>query len=126
MLPGMAFLNFCATLSVFSTLDVLDVIQPHPSASALQNIDTDQIIPAEYLTLVPSKVCIQHSTLQSTSPKACVRTSNFEFSLTVDLLSLYVQPDEYEKLGSYALIGLPDELYPTRCVQRLCRSQHSQ
>lgn len=37
------------------------------------NIDTDQIIPAEYLTLVPSK------------------------------------PDEYEKLGSYALIGLPDE-----------------
>src|SRR5947209_8165710 len=36
------------------------------------NIDTDQIIPAEYLTLVPSK------------------------------------PDEYEKLGSYALAGLPD------------------
>jgi len=34
------------------------------------NIDTDQIIPAEYLTLVPSK------------------------------------PDEYEKLGSYAMIGL--------------------
>lgn len=23
------------------------------------NIDTDQIIPAEYLTLVPSKVCVQ-------------------------------------------------------------------
>ncbi len=39
------------------------------------NIDTDQIIPAEYLTLVPSK------------------------------------PDEYAKLGSYALIGLPDN-YP--------------
>jgi 3-isopropylmalate/(R)-2-methylmalate dehydratase small subunit len=36
------------------------------------NIDTDQIIPAEYLTLVPSK------------------------------------PDEYEKLGSYAMIGLPE------------------
>ncbi|MDX1976996.1 MAG: 3-isopropylmalate dehydratase [Pseudanabaenaceae cyanobacterium bins.68] len=36
------------------------------------NIDTDQIIPAEYLTLVPSK------------------------------------PDEYEKLGGYAMIGLPD------------------
>ena len=36
------------------------------------NIDTDQIIPAEYLTLVPSK------------------------------------PEEYEKLGSYAFIGLPD------------------
>jgi len=36
------------------------------------NIDTDQIIPAEYLTLVPSK------------------------------------PDEYEKLGSYAMVGLPN------------------
>ncbi len=36
------------------------------------NIDTDQIIPAEYLTLVPS------------------------------------QPEEYSKLGSYALAGLPD------------------
>ncbi|PNH06913.1 3-isopropylmalate dehydratase small subunit [Tetrabaena socialis] len=45
------------------------------------NIDTDQIIPAEYLTLVPSK------------------------------------PDEYEKLGSYALIGLPDDTYTTRYVQ---------
>ncbi|MEW5315690.1 MAG: hypothetical protein WDW38_007100 [Sanguina aurantia] len=45
------------------------------------NIDTDQIIPAEYLTLVPSK------------------------------------PDEYEKLGSYAMIGLPDNEYPTRYVQ---------
>jgi 3-isopropylmalate/(R)-2-methylmalate dehydratase small subunit len=36
------------------------------------NIDTDQIIPAEYLTLVPS------------------------------------EPEEYEKLGSYALAGLPN------------------
>ncbi|KAK9868551.1 hypothetical protein WJX84_005614 [Apatococcus fuscideae] len=44
------------------------------------NIDTDQIIPAEYLTLVPSK------------------------------------KDEYEKLGSYAMIGLPMELYPTRFI----------
>eukprot|EP00898_Chlorokybus_atmophyticus_P007580 jgi/Chlat1/7823/Chrsp66S07334 len=41
------------------------------SILAMQNIDTDQIIPAEYLTLVPSK------------------------------------PDEYEKLGSYAMAGLP-------------------
>ncbi|KAE9459407.1 hypothetical protein C3L33_08699, partial [Rhododendron williamsianum] len=40
------------------------------------NIDTDQIIPAEYLTLVPSN------------------------------------PDEYKKLGSYALIGLPAAEYP--------------
>ncbi|KAL3626059.1 Plasma membrane sulfite pump involved in sulfite metabolism [Castilleja foliolosa] len=43
------------------------------------NIDTDQIIPAEYLTLVPSN------------------------------------PDEYEKLGSYALIGLPAS-YQTRFI----------
>lgn len=46
-----------------------------------QNIDTDQIIPAEYLTLVPSK------------------------------------PDEYEKLGSFAMIGLPDEEYPIKFVE---------
>lgn len=44
------------------------------------NIDTDQIIPAEYLTLVPSK------------------------------------PAEYEKLGSYALCGLPAS-YATRFVE---------
>ncbi|KAL9178028.1 hypothetical protein ABFS82_01G098300 [Erythranthe guttata] len=44
------------------------------------NIDTDQIIPAEYLTLVPSN------------------------------------PDEYEKLGSYALIGLPSS-YTNRFVE---------
>lgn len=30
-------------------------------------------------------------------------------------LSNHLQPDEYEKLGSYALIGLPDDQYPTRC-----------
>jgi 3-isopropylmalate/(R)-2-methylmalate dehydratase small subunit len=45
------------------------------------NIDTDQIIPAQYLTLVPTI------------------------------------PDEYDKLGSFALIGLPDALYPQRFVQ---------
>ena len=44
------------------------------------NIDTDQIIPAEHLTLVPSK------------------------------------PDEYEKLGSLALIGLPSS-YATRFIE---------
>ncbi|MDP9292794.1 MAG: 3-isopropylmalate dehydratase [Verrucomicrobiota bacterium] len=44
------------------------------------NIDTDQIIPAQYLTLVPTI------------------------------------PAEYEKLGSYALIGLPDDLYPVDLV----------
>src|SRR5277367_4494650 len=40
------------------------------------NIDTDQIISAQYLALVPTI------------------------------------PDEYEKLGSYALAGLPESLYP--------------
>jgi 3-isopropylmalate/(R)-2-methylmalate dehydratase small subunit len=44
------------------------------------NIDTDQIIPAQYLTLVPTI------------------------------------PEEYEKLGSYALIGLPDDQYPVKFV----------
>jgi len=44
------------------------------------NIDTDQIIPAHFLTLVPTI------------------------------------PDEYEKLGSHAMVGLPDELYPTRFI----------
>lgn len=46
------------------------------------NIDTDQIIPAEYLTLVPSK------------------------------------PEEYEKLGSYAMIGLPDDKYKKKFIEK--------
>jgi len=45
------------------------------------NIDTDQIIPAQYLNLVPTI------------------------------------PEEYEKLGSYALCGLPEAAYPTRFVR---------
>jgi 3-isopropylmalate/(R)-2-methylmalate dehydratase small subunit len=45
------------------------------------NIDTDQIISAQYLNLVPTI------------------------------------PDEYEKLGSFALAGLPDSLYPVRFVK---------
>ena len=52
-----------------------------PAYVVQHNIDTDQIIPAQYLTLVPTI------------------------------------PEEYEKLGSYALIGLPDSLYPTRYVE---------
>lgn len=44
------------------------------------NIDTDQIIPAQYLNLVPTI------------------------------------PEEYVKLGSYALSGLPDSLYPVRFI----------
>jgi 3-isopropylmalate/(R)-2-methylmalate dehydratase small subunit len=45
------------------------------------NIDTDQIISAQYLNLVPTI------------------------------------PEEYEKLGSFALAGLPDSLYPIRFVK---------
>ncbi|HEU5125706.1 MAG TPA: 3-isopropylmalate dehydratase [Verrucomicrobiae bacterium] len=45
------------------------------------NIDTDQIIPAQYLNLVPTIA------------------------------------EEYEKLGSYALCGLPESLYPIRFVK---------
>jgi 3-isopropylmalate/(R)-2-methylmalate dehydratase small subunit len=44
------------------------------------NIDTDQIIPAQYLNLVPTI------------------------------------PEEYEKLGAYALCGLPESQYSTRYV----------
>ena len=44
------------------------------------NIDTDQIIPAQYLNLVPTI------------------------------------PEEYDKLGSYALSGLPRDQYPARYV----------
>ena len=45
------------------------------------NIDTDQIIPAQFLNLIPTL------------------------------------PEEYAKLGSYALYGLPDSLYPIRYVE---------
>ncbi len=45
------------------------------------NIDTDQIIPAQFLNLVPTI------------------------------------PEEYEKLGSFALVGLPDSLYAVRFVK---------
>ncbi len=45
------------------------------------NIDTDQIISAQYLNLVPTI------------------------------------PEEYEKLGSYAMAGLPESIYGTRFVK---------
>lgn len=45
------------------------------------NIDTDQIIPAQFLNLIPTV------------------------------------PEEYEKLGSHALWGLPESLYPTRFIK---------
>jgi hypothetical protein len=67
------------------------------------NIDTDQIIPAEFLTLVPSKV----------RPR-----------LLLHGLSILAEPwrwhqaDEYEQLGSHALCGLPDGLYEKRFGKR--------
>ena len=84
------------------------------SHNSPQNIDTDQIIPAEYLTLVPSKVC------------ACVRFAIVGGGCVCCVQRLphththahtnkqRSKPDEYEKLGSYALIGLPDDLYKER------------
>src|SRR5271155_1653406 len=51
-----------------------------PAYVVQNNIDTDQIIPAQYLTLVPTI------------------------------------PQEYEKLGSFALCGLPKDQYPTRYI----------
>ena len=32
------------------------------------------------------------------------------------MVCLWLQPDEYEKLGSYAMIGPPEDLYPTRYI----------
>lgn len=52
-----------------------------PAFVVRDNIDTDQIIPAEYLTLVPTI------------------------------------PPEYEKLGSYAMAGLPPALYPVPFIE---------
>src|SRR5476651_1335258 len=52
-----------------------------PAYVVQNNIDTDQIIPAQYLTLVPTI------------------------------------PDEYQKLGAYAMIGLPDSSYPVRFIE---------
>src|SRR5205823_3387147 len=63
------------------TLPRMQSVFSGPVYVVRDNIDTDQIIPAQYLNLVPT------------------------------------MPEEYEKLGSYALCGLPDSLYPTRYVK---------
>lgn len=90
-----------------------------------QNIDTDQIIPAEYLTLVPSKVWPRRAGRRRAEqhhwgPPAC-HTRHLDQQALHRNPSLpaspRLQPDEYEKLGSYALCGLPDEEYPTRYVE---------
>lgn len=59
----------------------MQVVFTGPVYVVRDNIDTDQIIPAQFLTLVPTI------------------------------------PAEYEKLGSYALWGLPESLYPGRYVK---------
>ena len=64
---------------MFSLLPMANTITS-PVFVVRDHIDTDQIIPAQYLTLVPTK------------------------------------PDEYEKLGTFALIGLSDETYPVKFV----------
>ncbi len=60
---------------------LMDSVIKGPVFVVKDNIDTDQIIPAEYLALIPTI------------------------------------PDEYEKLGSYAMIGLPESLYSERYVK---------
>ena len=67
--------------SIHPNLFTMQSVFTGPVYVVRDNIDTDQIIPAQYLTLVPTI------------------------------------PDEYEKLGSYAMCGLPDSLYPTRFVK---------
>ena len=62
-------------------IDVMQSVFTGPVYVVRDNIDTDQIIPAQYLTLVPTI------------------------------------PDEYKKLGSHALAGLPESLYPARYVK---------
>lgn len=62
-------------------ISIMDSIIKGPVYVVQDNIDTDQIIPAEFLNLVPTI------------------------------------KDEYEKLGAYALCGLPESLYSTRYVE---------
>ena len=50
-----------------------------------------------------------HSTLHLSRPPPCLDANGL-------IPAAPPQPDEYEKLGSYALIGLPDDQYPTRYV----------
>src|SRR5439155_8656268 len=59
---------------------VMESVFTGPVYVVRDNIDTDQIIPAQYLNLVPTI------------------------------------PEEYEKLGAYALCGLPESAYPSRYV----------
>jgi 3-isopropylmalate dehydratase small subunit len=40
-----------------------------------------------------------------------------EFSSHINVDNSCLQPEEYEQLGTYAMIGLPTELYPTRYIE---------
>src|SRR3984957_19591842 len=62
-------------------ITVMQSVFTGPVYVVRDNIDTDQIIPAQYLNLVPTI------------------------------------PEEYVKLGSYAMAGLPESLYPIRYVK---------
>ncbi|XP_010554775.1 PREDICTED: 3-isopropylmalate dehydratase small subunit 3-like [Tarenaya hassleriana] len=80
--PLVSFRSFAPPLAAVSSAADTDSAKTFHGLCYVvgDNIDTDQIIPSEYLTLVPSN------------------------------------PDEYEKLGSYAMIGLPAS-YTTRFVE---------
>jgi 3-isopropylmalate/(R)-2-methylmalate dehydratase small subunit len=69
------------SLRATDKLPFMQAVFSGPVYVVRDNIDTDQIIPAQYLNLVPTI------------------------------------PEEYEKLGSYALCGLPETLYPERFVK---------
>jgi 3-isopropylmalate/(R)-2-methylmalate dehydratase small subunit len=80
LLPNLRIL--VENCSVTPHISTMQSVFTGPVYVVRDNIDTDQIIPAQYLTLVPTI------------------------------------PNEYEKLGSYALCGLPESLYPTRFVKK--------
>jgi 3-isopropylmalate/(R)-2-methylmalate dehydratase small subunit len=69
------------TADAAANLPIMQSVFTGPVYVVGDNIDTDQIIPAQYLNLVPTI------------------------------------PDEYEKLGGYALSGLPESLYSTRFIR---------
>src|SRR5690606_5919655 len=80
--PGSCFRNLIENARVPPhTFSMSKSVFTGPVYVVRDNIDTDQIISAQYLNLVPTI------------------------------------PEEYEKLGSYALAGLPESLYPTRYVK---------
>lgn len=73
------------------------------------NLDQHLVQHPLHRTLTPTKL-----SQQSTSPLCHPRYAGLVAHAVVVVHHHNSQPDEYEKLGSYALIGLPDELYPQR------------